>query len=103
MAEGVAAPDLTRWDRIGSRFSSGNLYAAVSIPGTSIFAGMELVTEADFNAYTANSIIYEAPAFGLLIAPAGQNGGVATLQARAPHSRRCAMPDSIQRPAIHSG
>lgn len=83
VAEGVAAPDLTRWERIGSRFGAGNLYAAVSIPGTSIVAGMELVTEADFNAYTANSIIYEAPAFGLVVAPAGQNGGTATLQARA--------------------
>jgi hypothetical protein len=83
VAEGVTAPNLTRWDRIGSRFGSGNLYAAVSIPGTSIFAGMELVTEADLDAYTANSIIYEAPAFGLLVAPAGQNGGAAALQARA--------------------
>ncbi|MEP7339380.1 MAG: choice-of-anchor D domain-containing protein, partial [Acidobacteriota bacterium] len=83
VAEGVTAPDLTRWDRIGVRFGSGNLYAAVSIPGTSIVAGMELVTEADFDAYTANSIIYESPDFGLLVAPAGQNGGTATLQARA--------------------
>src|SRR6185503_13049477 len=83
VAEGVVAPDLTRWERIGTRFGSGNLYAAVSIPGTAIFAGMELVTEADFNAYTANSIIYEAPDFGLLVAPAGQNGGTATFQARA--------------------
>jgi hypothetical protein len=83
VAEGVTAPDLTRWERIGLRFGAGNLYAAVSIPGTSIVAGMELVTEADLDAYTANSIIYEAPDFGLLVAPAGQNGGTATLQARA--------------------
>lgn len=83
VAEGVTAPDLTRWERIGARFGAGNLYASVSIPGTGIFAGMELVTEADLNAYTANSIIYEAPDFGLLVAPAGQNGGTATLQARA--------------------
>lgn len=83
VAEGVTAPDVTRWERIGTRFGSGNLYAAVSIPGTSIFAGMELVTEADLNAYTANSIIYEAPAFGLIVAPAGQNGGAVPLQARA--------------------
>ena len=83
VAEGVTAPNLTRWERIGSRFGGGNLYASVSIPGTGIFAGMELVTEADLNAYTANSIIYEAPDFGLLVAPAGQNGGTATLRARA--------------------
>ena len=83
VAEGVAAPDLTRWERIGTRFGSGNLYAAVAIPGTGIFAGMELVTEAELDAYTANSIIYEAPAFGLLVAPAGQNGGAVPLQARA--------------------
>jgi len=83
VAEGVTSPDLTRWERIGTRFGAGNLYAAVSIPGTSIVAGVELVTEADLNAYTANSIIYEAPDFGLLVAPAGQNGGTATLQARA--------------------
>ncbi|MEP7273472.1 MAG: carboxypeptidase regulatory-like domain-containing protein, partial [Acidobacteriota bacterium] len=83
VAEGVAAPDLTRWDRVGTRFGAGNLYASVAIPGTAIFAGMELVTEVDFEAYTANSIIYEAPAFGLVVAPAGQNGGTATIQARA--------------------
>ncbi len=83
VAEGVTAPDVTRWDRIGLRFGAGNLYASVAIPGTSIFAGMELVTEADFNAYTANSIIHEAPDFGLLVAPAGQNGGTQTFQARA--------------------
>lgn len=83
VAEGITAPDVTRWDRVGTRFGSGNLYASVAIPGTSIFPGMELVTEADFNAYTANSIIYEAPDFGFVVAPAGQNGGTATLQARA--------------------
>lgn len=93
VAEGITFPDLTRWDRVGSRFGSGNLYASVSIPGTAIVAGMELVTEADFEAYTANSIIYEAPDFGLLVAPEEQNGGTATLQARA---RR--IPDSSQCP-----
>lgn len=83
VAEGVSAINSTRWDRSGTRFGSGNLYASVSIPGTGIVAGQELVTEADLDAYTANSIIYEAPAFGLVVAPAGQNGGTATVTARA--------------------
>lgn len=90
VAEGVSAPNTTKWDRIGSRFGSGNLYAAVSIPGSGITAGQELVTDADLDAYTANSIVYEAPAFGLVVAPSGQSGGTATLQARA----RFAPPDS---------
>jgi hypothetical protein len=83
VAEGVTAPNVTRWERTGARFGSGNLYASVSIPGTGIFAGKELVTEAELDAYTANSIIYESPDFGLLVAPAGQNGGSVPLQARA--------------------
>jgi hypothetical protein len=83
VAEGVTAPNTTRWERIGTRFGSGNLYASVSIPGTGIFAGKELVTEAELDAYTANSIIFESPDFGLLVAPAGQNGGAVPLQARA--------------------
>lgn len=83
VAEGVTAPNATRWDRTGSRFGSGNLYASVSIPGTGIFAGKELVTDAELDAYTANSIIYESPDFGLLVAPEGQNGGAVPLQARA--------------------
>ena len=33
VAEGVTAPNLTRWERIGPRFGAGNLYATVSIPG----------------------------------------------------------------------
>jgi hypothetical protein len=93
VAEGVTVPNLTRWDRAGSRFGSGNLYAAVDIPGTGIVAGMELVTEADLDAYTANSIIYEAPDFGFLVAPSGQSGGTATVQARPrriPFDQRCA-------------
>jgi hypothetical protein len=83
VAEGVTAPNLTRWERVGTRFGSGNLYAAGLDSGTPIFAGMELVTEDDLNAYTANSIILEAPDFGFVVAPAGQNGGVVQLQARA--------------------
>jgi hypothetical protein len=83
VAEGVGPLDSVRWIRVGPRFGAGNLYASVSIPGTSIIAGQELVTETDLDAYTANSIIYEAPDFGLLVAPAGQNGGTATLSARA--------------------
>jgi hypothetical protein len=78
---------------VGSRFGSGNLYATVAIPGTAIVPGMELVTEADLNAYTANSIIFEAPDFGFVVAPAGQNGGTASIQARArtiPGDTQCA-------------
>ena len=65
---------------------------------------MELVTEAHFNAYTANSIIYESPDFGLLVAPAGQNGGTATLQARArriPAGR--AMSAGLQPASLYTG
>ncbi|MBX3279174.1 MAG: carboxypeptidase regulatory-like domain-containing protein [Acidobacteria bacterium] len=103
VAEGVTFPALTRWHRVGSRFGSGNLYAAVSIPGTGIVAGMELVTEADLDAYTANSIIYEAPDFGFVVTPSGQSGGTATLQARprrAPADPQCTAvfgtPQSVQ-------
>lgn len=97
VAEGVTAPNVTRWERIGTRFGSGNLYASVSIPGTGIFAGKELVTDEELDAYTANSIIYESPDFGLLVAPAGQNGGIASLQARArriPTDPQCQAPVS---------
>jgi hypothetical protein len=76
VAEGTAAafsgipgsiPDATNWQSTGPLIGEGNLYASVSIPAAGIVAGMELRTEEQLAAYTANSIIWEAPPFGFLV------------------------------------
>jgi len=76
VAEGVAPafsgtadsiPDATNWQSTGPLIGEGNLYASVSIPAAGIVAGMELRTEEQLAAYTANSIIWEAPPFGFLV------------------------------------
>ena len=66
VAEGVdpASPDFM-WEVPRPRFGGGNIYATVTIPGTEIVAGMELVTPEQMRAYRANSVIYEAPDVGL--------------------------------------
>jgi hypothetical protein len=70
------------WEHLTSRFGAGNLYASVSIPGTSIVAGMELVTYEQLKQYTANSIFYEAPCFGNVVVGHGLSGGTSWLRAK---------------------
>lgn len=60
-------PNVTRWHSTGPLIGEGNLYASVSIPAAGIVAGMELRTYEQLEAYTANSIIWEAPPFGLVV------------------------------------
>jgi hypothetical protein len=60
-------PDAMSWQSTGPLIGEGNLYASVSIPAAGIIAGMELRTEEQLAAYTANSIIWEAPPFGFLV------------------------------------
>jgi hypothetical protein len=76
VAEGVAPafsggagsiPSAVRWESTGPLIGQGNLYASVSIPAAGIVAGMELRTEEQLAAYTANSIIWEAPPFGQVV------------------------------------
>lgn len=87
VAEGLSDPDGdpigVRWQHLAERFGSGNLYAAVSIPTAGITAGMELVTYDQLNAYTANSIIYEAPDYGVSPASVTATSGAVSLQAQA--------------------
>jgi hypothetical protein len=87
VAEGLSDPDGdpvgARWTHLAERFGSGNLYATVSIPTANITAGMELVTYDQLNAYTANSIIYEAPDYGLSPASLDATSGAVALQAQA--------------------
>jgi hypothetical protein len=54
-----------RWENVGDRDGKGSLIATVSISSANIFAGMELITDEQLDAYTANSIIYEAPDWGV--------------------------------------
>lgn len=76
VAEGVAPafsggvgsiPGAVHWESTGPLIGQGNLYASVSIPAAGIVAGMELRTEDQLAAYTANSIIWEAPPFGQVV------------------------------------
>jgi hypothetical protein len=87
VAEGLSDPDGdpvgARWQYLASRFGSGNLYAAVSIPTANITAGMELTTYDQLYAYTANSIIYEAPDYGVSPAAVTSTSGAVSLQAQA--------------------
>lgn len=57
------------------RFGEGNFYATVAIPGTNIVPGMELVTTEQFAAYTANSILWEAPDIGNVVQETKISGG----------------------------
>jgi len=65
---------------IKPRFGKGNFYATVSIPGTRIRRGQELVTKEQFAAYTANSILYESPDIPWPVTPWSQHGGTTRLQ-----------------------
>lgn len=67
--------DSVKWKARVPRFGSGNLYATVSIPAMGIVAGQELHTDAHFKAYTANSVIYEAPDFGNVVVSHALVGG----------------------------
>lgn len=76
VAEGIAPagsgapgsiPTVVRWESTGPLIGEGNLYAAVSIPAAGIVAGDELRTFDQLAAYTANSIIWEAPPFGQIV------------------------------------
>lgn len=57
------------------RFGEGNFYATVAIAGTDIVPGMELVTVEQFAAYTANSILWEAPDIGNIVQETTISGG----------------------------
>jgi hypothetical protein len=61
-------PEGVRWENIGARDSAGSLYATVNIPSANILAGQELITDAELRAYTANSILYESPDYGVSLA-----------------------------------
>ncbi|MFL6275477.1 MAG: FecR domain-containing protein [Blastocatellia bacterium] len=76
VAEGIApagsgAPGsiatTVHWESTGPLIGEGNLYASVSIPAAGIVAGDELRTFDQLAAYTANSIIWEAPPFGQIV------------------------------------
>jgi hypothetical protein len=60
-------PGAVRWQSTGPLIGQGNLYASVSLPAAGIIAGMELRTEEQLAAYTANSIVWEAPPFGQVV------------------------------------
>jgi len=62
------------------RFGKGNFYATVSIPGTGILRGQELVTKEQFAAYTANSILYESPDIPWQVTHWSQHGGTTPLK-----------------------
>lgn len=91
VAEGLADPDGdpvgVRWEAPDPRFGAGNVYATVDVPNPDpdidIFAGMELVTPAHFEAYTANSIVWEAPDVGFVIVDSNLDGGTENITARA--------------------
>lgn len=87
VAEEVADPDgdpvAVSWEFPGPRFGSGNFYATVSIPSEGIVAGMELVTFQELEAYTANTIIWEAPDVSFPIQDTLLDGGSEALAARA--------------------
>jgi hypothetical protein len=74
---------MKRWQYLRTRFGSGNLYATVSIPAADINAGQELYAKAHLDAYTANSIFYEAPDFGDLVMHHELDGGTSSLSASA--------------------
>jgi hypothetical protein len=63
------------------RFRSGNLYATVDVPAAGIVAGQELVTDKQLEAYDANSVFFEAPAFGTLVVTHGTSGGTTNVTA----------------------
>ena len=76
-----------RWEAPNPRFGAGNAYATVNIPNADpeidIFAGMELVTFDQFDAYTANSIIWEAPDVGFVIVDSELDGGTENIAGKA--------------------
>lgn len=96
-AEGV------RWENIIDRDLRGGLYATVDIPSANIFAGMPLITDDELRAYTANSIIYEAPDYG--ISPAtvdNPKGGRIKLRAAPrPQPSTPNVRDLIEAPEIN--
>ncbi len=82
VAEPTNPPNPTvgvRWNALSPRFGNGNYYATVSMPGTNIVRGQELFTKEHFDAYTANSLIYEAPDIGNVIVDAVIEGGTSGL------------------------
>lgn len=70
---------LKRWRWLTPRFGNGNYYATVSVPSAGISAGQELFTKQHFDAYTANSIFYEAPDFGNVVVNHNIQGGTSNL------------------------
>ena len=97
VAEGLSDSD---GDSVGARWTrpaTGTLYASVAIPAAGITAGTELATTELLTAYTANSIIWEAPPVGTLIQAGHMSGGKVTLQAQAIDA-----PTGSQQPTLSS-
>lgn len=95
-------PDGTRWENIGLRDSAGSLYATVNVPSANIFAGQELITDQELRAYTANSIIYEAPDYG--VSPASVIDTKGTIRVRAaprPQPDTPRLQDLLEAPEIN--
>jgi hypothetical protein len=78
-APGTKVGGFKGWLALRTRFGAGNLYAAVTSGG--IPAGTELVTYQQLKDYTANSVFFEAPAFGTLVVHHGHSGGTTNVSA----------------------
>ena len=91
IAEGVADPDghpvRPLWQIPRPRFGAGNFYATVSFYDAAgepiIKRGQELVTPQQFQAYTANSVLYEGPDVGFPIQDNQLDGGTTNVLALA--------------------
>jgi hypothetical protein len=93
------APIPATWIWPSPRFGGGNMYATVSIPGAGIVRGQELVTKEQFDAYTANSVIFEAPDVGLVIVDNQLDGGTENISATSsgkPSSRLIGYSNPLQ-------
>ena len=82
VAEVPAGGTFEGWSPLNTRFSDGNLYAAVSIPDAKIVAGQELTTPQQLKDYSANSIFFEAPDFGTEVVKNNLSGGSTTVTAQ---------------------
>lgn len=87
IAEGLADPDgqpvRPNWQMLVPRYGAGNYYATVSIPAAGIVRGQELYTKEHLEAYTANSLIYEAPDSAYVIVDNQLDGGTKPLMVEA--------------------
>ena len=104
IAEGLADPDghpvRPLWRIPRPRFGAGNVYATVSIYDANgeaiIKRGQELVTPAQFEAYTANSVLYEGPDVGFPIVDNQLDGGTTNVGAHALDDPPPPGPDGLR-------